>query len=167
MHEDPTRIAISFDPFSRRMSGVAVHGMTPFDTEFMSQITDDLYVGGCESGLILPSKIKHVVSLYRWERYQVNHELLSFTEVTMFDSDFGLDVEQVEALAAWVNICRRTGPTLVHCQAGLNRSNLVAGLALIRSGLTPSEAVALLRQKRNPAVLCNKTFERFLMGVTS
>jgi hypothetical protein len=38
----------------------------------------------------------------------------------------------------------------------------VAGLALVRSGMTPDAAIALLREKRSPAVLCNPTFEQWL-----
>ena len=57
------------------------------------------------------------------------------------------------------------GATAHNCQAGLNRSGLVAGLALIRSGMTPAVAINLLRSKRSPAVLCNPTFERFLRSL--
>jgi protein-tyrosine phosphatase len=57
------------------------------------------------------------------------------------------------------------GATAHNCQAGLNRSGLVAALALIRSGMTPAEAITLLRSKRSPAVLCNPTFERFLRSL--
>ena len=71
MSTDPTRIDISFDPRERRMRGYARHGNTPFDVPFVSQITDNLWTGGCEDGLVLPANIAHVVSLYPWETYRV------------------------------------------------------------------------------------------------
>jgi protein-tyrosine phosphatase len=82
----------------------------------------------------------------------------------MDDSDVLPDAKVLEDLADWVNEKRALGPTLVHCQAGLNRSALVAGLALIRSGMAPRDAIALLRQKRSSDVLFNKAFERWLLG---
>lgn len=132
---DPTAFDINFDPTVQRMRGVAIHGNVPFDVPFMSEVADNLWVGGCENGLELPGFIDHVVSLYRWERYTQRRALTSFCEVTMFDSDEQpIDDAQIMALAAWVNVCRTTGPTLVHCQAGLNRSNLVAATALVLDG---------------------------------
>lgn len=65
-------------------------------------------------------------------------------------------------LAGSVNLARTVGPTLVHCQAGLNRSGLVTALALILDGMTPGEAIALLREKRCAAVLCNAAFDGFV-----
>jgi len=61
-----------------------------------------------------------------------------------------------------VNACREDGPTLVHCQAGLNRSSLVAARALVLGGMTADDAIALIREKRSPACLCNPAFERWL-----
>jgi hypothetical protein len=161
MSIDPTRIAIEFDPQRQRMVGISAHGLMRFDVPFISEIVPGLWLGGCEDGLILPSFIHHLVSLYPWEKYTVNHELDSSLEVRMYDSvdqAFG----QVDGIAAWVNVCRGTGPTLVHCQAGLNRSSLVAATALILEGMPADQAVALIRKKRSPACLSNPSFERWL-----
>jgi protein-tyrosine phosphatase len=46
----------------------------------------------------------------------------------------------------------------------LNRSALVAGMALILDGWKPADAIALLREKRSPAVLCNPAFEQWLLS---
>jgi protein-tyrosine phosphatase len=162
MNHDPTAIAIDFDPQQQRMRGVAVHGDKDFDVPFISHIDGNLWTGGCTTRLILPRHIEHVVSLYPWEAYRVQHELRSFTSVRMYDSAGDVDIEQVVSVARWVNECLRTGPTLVHCQAGLNRSGMVAAAALILGGRTPSQAIDLLREKRSDAVLCNSTFEAFL-----
>lgn len=51
---------------------------------------------------------------------------------------------------------------LVHCSGGLNRSSLVTGYYL-KTGLTPKDAVALIRAQRDPWCLCNKAFERWVL----
>ena len=159
---DPTRIDIKFDPSIQRMSGVAVHGNTPFDVPFISQIEGNLWQGGCRDGLILPTFFKHIVSLYKWESYTVEHDLETSTTIKMFDS-IGQSFEAIDDLAEWVNMCCEDGPTLVHCQAGLNRSSLVAGRALTLRGWPPVQAIQLLRTRRSPACLCNHSFEEWLL----
>jgi protein-tyrosine phosphatase len=160
---DPTAIEMRTDPTRQRISGRAIHGNTPFDVPYMSEIAPNLWTGGCTSGLVLPPTIAHLVSLYPWERYVNGHQMISQTYVRLFDSADGTDWPTVEALASWVNVCRSSGPVLVHCQAGLNRSGLVAGLALVLDGMAPAAAIGLLRAKRSRAVLCNPTFERWLL----
>lgn len=158
---DPTAIPIEFDPREQRMVGTAIHGDTPFDVPFVSHIEGNLWTGGCQTGLILPKNIVHLVSLYQWERYKIGHKLASESYHFFYDADVP-DVEHLRALSAWVRYCMMDGPTLVHCQAGLNRSGLVAALVLMDAGRTADEAITLLRAKRSPAVLCNPKFERWL-----
>jgi protein-tyrosine phosphatase len=161
MSIDPTRIKIDVDPRSQRMVGVSAHGLKPFDVPFISEIVPDLWLGGCEDGLVLPDFIENLVSLYPWESYTVNHELDSSLEVRMYDS---LDqvFHHVDSIATWVNACRDSGPTLVHCQAGLNRSSLVVVRALVLDGMEVDTAIALVREKRSEVCLCNPSFERWL-----
>lgn len=163
MSADPTRIDLRTDPTTQRMSGIAVHGHTPFDVPFISQIEGNLWQGGCEDGLVLPDFIKHLVSLYPWEKYKVRHELTSALTVRMYDS-MDQTFEQLDAIARWVKNCADDAPTLVHCQAGLNRSGLVAARVLMLNGYEASAAIDLLRAQRSPASLCNKAFEKHLRG---
>ena len=158
---DPTSFKIDFDPTVPRMKGVTVHGSAAFDVPFISQIAPNLWQGGCEDGQVLPDFIKHLVSLYPWESYHVRHTLDSVLLVRMYDS-VDQTFEQIEELARWVNLCRRTGPVLVHCQAGLNRSSLVAARALMLEGKSAEDAITTLRAKRSPACLCNRAFEDYL-----
>lgn len=160
MSTDPTRIDINVDPRERRMRGTAIHGNTPFDVPFLSHIEDNLFTGGCTDGLILPDVIQHVVSLYPWEEYRVYHELRSMTSVRLYDAEPEGAITQ--GLAKWAAACVDDAPTLIHCQAGLNRSGLLAALVLMERGRSADEAIALLREKRSPAVLCNPMFEQFL-----
>lgn len=164
MTHDPTAIDIDFDPLTRRMEGIAVHGNTPFSVPFMSEIGGNLWMGGCTDGLILPTEIQHLVSLYPWEQYRVVHEIKSVLTVRLYDS-LEQALDQVDDIARWVNARREEAPVLVHCQAGLNRSGLVVARALMLGGLTATESINLLRVKRSPAVLCNEAFEAYLMGL--
>jgi protein-tyrosine phosphatase len=160
---DPTAIDIRFDPTVARMSGYTVHGNRYFNAPFISQIEGNLYQGGCENGLVLPAYIEHLVSLYRWEEYTIIGSIKSKLTVEMYD-DPAQSLHQVEALSDWVVSCVEDGPTLVHCQAGLNRSGLVAGRALVKMGRDPYDALDLLRNTRSDAVLCNPAFEDYLLG---
>jgi protein-tyrosine phosphatase len=52
---------------------------------------------------------------------------------------------------------------LVRCQAGLNRSGLVTALILIKDGLSPERAIALIREGRGEDALFNNNFHTWLM----
>lgn len=169
MSHDPTALRdFAVDPLTERLRGATHYGQR-IDVPYLSHVEGNLWQGGCATGLLLPAEILHVVSLYKWERYTVRHELRSFTEVTMYDSlEQGFD--QVEELAAKVAMCCADAPTLVHCQAGLNRSGLVAARALMLMGRSAQDAIELLRERRaNPdgssAVLCNPAFVAHLVSL--
>jgi protein-tyrosine phosphatase len=159
---DHTRIAVAVDPLRQRITGTTVHGDMDFDAPYMTEVADNLWQGGCAEGLVLPAFIDHVLSLYPWEAYAVRHHLTSFREVRMYDDANQALEETVPELATWVNHCRQTGPTLVHCQAGLNRSGVVVAYALMLDGMSAAEAIARIRERRSPSVLCNPQFERWL-----
>lgn len=163
---DPTRISLTCDPRQERMRGIATHGYTPFDVPFISPIAPNLWQGGCEDGFNLPEEIIHLVSLYPWERYYTHPKVVSELYVRMYDST-EQGFEQVNEIARYVNERRKTGPVLVHCQAGLNRSSLIAARALIFEGMLPKDAIALIREKRSPACLCNPAFEDWLLNYST
>lgn len=132
----------------------------------LSHIDGNLYVG-CSPCYWPGEHIRQfltVFNLYVFEDYpriegQIRHD------ITMRDSEDENDLAfkgNLEELARMVNAACVLGPTLVHCQMGINRSNLVAGLALILRGMSPNAAIKLLRDKRSEYVLMNKTFEKFL-----
>lgn len=162
--DDPTKIAIKFDPTVKRMVGIARHGNTPFDVPYISEIAPNLWQGGCKTNMVLPQFIEHLVSLYPWEQYTVMHELASSLTVKMYDSE-DQAFDQVDGIAAWINEARKSGIVLVHCQAGLNRSSLVAARALMLGGVSAKQAIATLRKKRSAACLCNPSFEKHLLSL--
>jgi len=74
--------------------------------------------------------------------------------------DMGTPIE----LADWLYDRWTRGDTvLVRCQAGWNRSGLVMALALIRAGMSPSDAVKTLREIRSPHALLNPDFEAYVL----
>lgn len=138
-----------------------------FSAPLISHIEDNLYVGGCINGVRLSDDFQTVVSLYKWERYILGPNT-ERAEFTMYDDPTTLPSEQLHEIADLaVAALDRGGKVLIHCQAGLNRSNLITALALMKRGRTATEAITLLREKRSPVVLCNQTFESWLMNETA
>jgi protein-tyrosine phosphatase len=151
---------LNADLTTHHIEGIARMGNKPFKVTLFSQIDRNLWTGGCPI-VKAPEHFKFIVSLYPLEPYEIHgHQIV--TQARLFDHGEMPDAEVLKVLADHVNRCVLVGPTLVHCQAGLNRSGLVAGLALIRMGMEPAEAIALLREKRCDAVLCNSAFEQWL-----
>lgn len=132
----------------------------------ISHIADNLYVGGCMHGVDLGDFFSHVFSMYKWEQYKVAPATKVHT-VTMYDGHNGVDKAEIDDLATRVvKALDAGGNVLVHCQAGINRSNLVAAAALMKKfDYSAEDAIALLRHKRSPLVLANRTFEKYLLGV--
>lgn len=152
------------DLTGHHIEGIAVMANMPFACPLISHVEGNLWQGGTPSdaaGGRLPDYFRFALNLYPWGSYKTTRTQ-EVRVVKLYDSNALPDVALLEDLAAWVNSARAQGPTLVHCQAGLNRSALVTALALIRAGRTADEAIALLREKRSPAVLCNYVFERWL-----
>jgi hypothetical protein len=149
---------------THHIEGIATQGNTQFSCPLITAIDDNFWQGGCVDGVNLQGYFKHIISLYPWERYNPGADLDSFTEVRLYDGPTVPDTDQLFLLAHHINFCRDHGRTLVHCQAGLNRSGLLAGLALVLKGDDPAEAIAKLRKNRTPAVLCNKKFEGWLLN---
>lgn len=88
---------------------------------------------------------------------------LGFYDSAMNDFDPETELEDIVKMAHkdWKSGKR----VLIRCQAGLNRSGIVMALVLIRDGYSPEEAITVMREKRSEAVLCNKHFVDYLLGL--
>ena len=132
-----------------------------FNAPLISHIGGNLWVGGCRDGVRLDDDFKYVVSLYPWEKYALGPDTKR-VEVKMYDAGY-VDGDVVNNIATMAHDFMLLGKTLIHCQAGLNRSNLIAAAVLIKDGHTPEYSIDLLREKRSPLALCNWTFEDWLL----
>ena len=143
--------------------GIDAHFSIPLITQvIVDEEGGELWQGGCINGVALPEDFDLVLSLYPWEKYKLGPNTKRI-EVEAYDSPeqdptFVLEVADIayKALVEGKKV-------LVHCQAGLNRSGLVAALVLRECGFTSAEAINILRSSRSPVVLCNESFENWLL----
>lgn len=150
------------DVTTHHIEGIAREGNKPFNVPLITHVGGNLWQGGCIDGVRLSDDFEFVVSLYPWEKYAIGPSTVGL-EVEMFDSGAIPDERTLHDIARIINAFRAKGKTLVHCQAGLNRSALTTGLALILDGMPAADAIALLRTRRCDAVLCNAAFEKWLL----
>jgi hypothetical protein len=79
------------------------------------------------------------------------------------ENAIGFDPETMRETVAWAHRrWKNGGRVLARCQAGLNRSSLVAALVLVRDGMEPQQAVDVIRHNRSGQCLFNKEFYRFV-----
>lgn len=126
-------------------------------------IVGNLYVGGITDDT---SQFQYIFCCTPDKTYYGNSKQVIHL-VTFHDTERNLPPEWfIDDVVERVVICCQKGPTFVHCSAGLNRSGLIAALALVKTGsYTPAEAIKLLREKRSTEMLSNKLFEqRILKG---
>lgn len=125
-----------------------------------SHIVGNLWVGG-HPIYEAPDDAKFIVDLYGAAQYNCRrHQILL---AAPFD-DGNQIPDSLPHLVSIVSSFLDAGPTLIHCQAGINRSCLVAAAALMKGGMAAEDAVALLRVRRDPIVLSNVDFTRYLAG---
>lgn len=154
------------DALKLRWSGVALHGPTPFDTTLISKIQPGLYLGGVKPRVPLPAEIEYVVSLYGGAAYGWHPNVRGAFIITDLADDAlsPQGLRQIDLAADVALTFRDLGPTLIHCQAGLNRSSLVMARMFTKAGMPAQEALDLIREKRSPACLCNPYFEDWLLA---
>jgi protein-tyrosine phosphatase len=125
------------------------------------KIVDNVWIGGDPVDV---TKFQYIVAVNKAPTYHIPTGTLAV--VYPFDDAAWLpDLAKLNELADTVNRFSDQGVTLVHCSAGLNRSALVVALALIKRGMTPGDAIALIRSKRGSDALHNKTFTDWLMAL--
>lgn len=148
--------------------------MTDFSllcTEPWSEIIPNLWVGCHDyqtdetpwAHAIVGAQFDVVLSLYEQSGHGpdagVPHLFLRIPDGNLS----GRDLDDVRALADLAAEAVRDGKrVLCRCQAGLNRSSLVAALAMVRLGYHQDAAIELIRRKRSPRALFNEHFQRYI-----
>ena len=133
-----------------------------FEIPLISHITGNLYQGGCEQGYKLDDDFVKVVSLYQDERYILGPSTERVDFWMEDNADFEINWHDLDEASDEVLEGMKRGKTLVHCQAGLNRSGIVAAVVLMKLGWPAQSAIDYLRRTRCKFVLCNKTFVKQL-----
>lgn len=144
----------------------------PLTEEPWSEIIDRLWVGGHDyssDGHVMVAFPRDlfgvVVDLYSREDERFNpapgteHVRFALRDARPTPAEI---LRFAEAALIVADRHRAGEKVLVRCQAGLNRSSFVAGLAMVELGHTGQEALQLLRSRRSEWALCNEQFATFL-----
>jgi hypothetical protein len=137
----------------------------PLCADPWNEVVPGLWQGGHDvrpsspTACVVDDEFDLVVSLATREGYGpadgVEHVVVRLADAAVD----GGTAERVAAVAEQVATAVGDGRrVLVRCSGGLNRSGLVVAEALVRSGRTPDEAMALVRAARGPWALTNPAF---------
>ena len=139
-----------------------------------SEILTNLFMGGTddEDVIHIPARIysrredlpfDSMVTMYAWARpadWNVQEFRYGVPDASIKDIDLNRLRQAVEfGYDRW----KQGDRVLVRCQAGLNRSGLVLALILIKDGLTPTQAIARIRDNRGDDALFNRDFHNWLL----
>lgn len=119
---------------------------------------DDVTRHGIKTPTITPEHFDTVITLYAWAGpvdWYVKEVRLGFFDHNEVDLD---EHDLAHAVGAAYRDWSRGKRVLIRCQAGWNRSGLITALVLLLKGLTPDEAIDLLRERRSSYALCNDHF---------
>lgn len=140
----------------------------PFCPRNWDEVADGLFLGGHDNqpdggDARVTDQFDVVVSLYSRDGFGPNDGIPHYTH-TMIDGDLDpADHEHVHRLADHVvEAMEQHKRVLVRCQAGMNRSGLVSGLALVKQGWTTDEVLDKFRTARSEYVLFNQSFVDYL-----
>jgi protein-tyrosine phosphatase len=130
----------------------------------------ELFVGGAPKPGDRMQRWAHTLVLCA-EEYQPTASDLEFGNIEVLGVPLGdvnkpqdpRDVARVMAVSKLVAERLREGKNVaVTCQVGLNRSCLIAGMAMRMIGVTADRTIRNLRAARGENGLCNETFERMV-----
>ena len=146
--------------------GRGVTQSVPFCDRPWDEPIPNLAVGGHDSqtgDCHVTDPFDVVISLYSREGFGPDEGVEHHTH-TMIDGALDpADHERIHELAdVAAAAVRDDKKVLVRCAAGMNRSGLVAGLAMMKLGWTFDEALTKMRAVRGPYVLFNDDFRAFL-----
>ena len=145
---------------------------TPWD-----EVAPGLYVGGHDyvdeavgpgvQRAVVRDEFDVVVSLYSRDGHGPDASVEHYAHRIPDAQLEGPDLADIDRLARLVAERLDEGKrVLVRCQAGLNRSSLVAALALVHRGSSPQGAIDAIRAGRSPNCLFNRSFTDHVLAAS-
>lgn len=163
--------AMGTSPWSEIIPGLWVGGhdfLVPVNDRATTEVTDPNRDLSHKVVSIGPkSQFDVVVSAYHRPGYEPDppteyHQVI-FPDSRLDERVQSAALNAAELIAARVSSGKRV---LSRCQAGMNRSSLMAGLAMVILGFSGEDAVQLLRARRSPWALCNEEYAQFIRGMS-
>ena len=148
--------------------------MSHYPEALYSEIMPNLFQGGTEDQDVIQYAqhsrgrrddlpFNSVITMYAWARpadWNVQEFRYGVPDASISHIDLSRLRQAVDfGYTQW----KQGDRVLVRCQAGLNRSGLVTALILIKDGLTPGEAINLIRRNRGEQALFNESFVNWLI----
>jgi len=129
-------------------------------------VIGDHLILGAHPADTMPPDVDVIANVDSFRFYDIPNRIL-YLHFAYRDADELPDATDLRLTATYLNDLRAAGKTVfIHCRLGLNRSALLTGLVLIDEGYGAADAIELMRTRRSPYVLLNKTFERYLLSQT-
>ena len=133
----------------------------------LSEVVDNLWIGGFPHAEDLTAFDKLILCA---EEYQPDPSYFPGVHVLYVPLSSAMDmpeeakaaVQAGRAVAGWL---RRKKKVLVSCAMGLNRSALIATVALMTRGMTSSEAIEKVRAARGKLALHNPQYVTLLRRI--
>ena len=144
------------------------------ETNLYSEILPNLFISGTldsdtldnpmsYSDLVQKAPFDSCATLYGHARpfgYYVREQRFGIVDAEL-DSR---SIPEIIQLADWLHSEWKLGKRVAgKCQQGWNRSSLVVALVLMKDGMSATEAINLIREKRSKNALCNPHFVKFLL----
>lgn len=150
--------------------------MSGLDTELYSEILPGLWQGGTDDfdTVDFPKKFPRLNETKQFDSVATLYAAAQPMGWGVAERRFGFpDAEldekylpEIHSIADWVYGEWKQGKrVLTRCQAGWNRSGLVAALVLLQDGFNADEAISLIRERRSPNALCNQHFVNYIKEV--
>ena len=135
-----------------------------FPIEPYSEVTPGLFQASADlSPAEMLSMFDVLVDVGGWDRW-IGEPDPRYRFYPLDDGPFIPDEDMIHTVGESIAAQVRDGKHVaVNCMAGVNRSGLLVGRALVELGYTPQEAIELVRVARGPMALSNKRFVRFLL----
>lgn len=144
--------------------GLFVGGTADTDTVDVGRdgIREMHYFDITEDAEIGPDDFDAVVTMYAWAR-PVDWGVQELRWGIYDSPSHPIDMEELRETVRWAHRHWKNGKrVLVRCQAGLNRSSLVAALVLVRDGMDGYQAIDKIRRGRSQSALFNAKFQHII-----